>query len=351
MYRISAIAMQENIYNLINKISIRVRQNFNLLVLLAIYLLAISCQIKSDVQTIKLAHGLTEDHAVHKGMVDFANRVKAKSNGKLAIKIYSNGQLGSESQCLELLQIGSLGITKVSAAVMESFAPQYKVVGIPYIFENDEHRYTVYDGSIGREILDSGREYWLKGLCFYDAGSRSFYTKEKPIRTADDLAGMKIRVMKSITANKMISEMGGSPVPIAWGELYTALQQGVVDGAENNPPSFHLSRHYETCKYYTLDKHTSIPDVMVMSTKIWGRLNDDQRRWITEAAKESVVTQRAFWKESEEGSLKVVKEAGIEIIEPDLKSFQEATKSILEEFKEVDELRPLINQIKQLNEK
>lgn len=326
-------------------------KKFNLLVCFSICLLAISCQIKSDVQTIKLAHGLTEDHAVHKGMVDFANRVKSKSDGKLEIKIYSNGQLGSESQCLELLQIGSLGITKVSAAVMESFAPQYKVVGIPYIFDNDEHRFAVYDGSIGREILDSGEEFWLKGLCFYDAGSRSFYTKEKPIRTADDLAGMKIRVMKSNTANKMISQMGGSPVPIAWGELYTALQQGVVDGAENNPPSFHLSRHYETCKYFTLDKHTSIPDVMVMSTKVWYRLNINQQRWISEAAKESVLVQRGYWKESEEASMKVVKEAGIEIIEPDLKSFQEATKKILEEFKKVDELRPLITQIKQLNEK
>ncbi|MEM7109730.1 MAG: TRAP transporter substrate-binding protein [Bacteroidota bacterium] len=319
------------------------------LLILSSYLLVISCRSKSDVQTIKLAHGLTEDHAVHKGMVDFALRVKEKSAGTLEVKVYANGQLGSESQCLELLQIGSLGITKVSAAVMESFAPKYKVVGIPYIFESDQHRYAVYDGEIGREILDSGQEYWLKGLCFYDAGSRSFYTKEKPIRTAEDLKGLKIRVMKSITANKMVSAMGGSPVPIAWGELYTALQQGVVDGAENNPPSFHLSRHYETSKYYTLDKHTSIPDVMVISTKVWERLAVEQQRWIIEAAKESVVTQRGYWKRSEEESLSIVKEAGIEVIEPDLRSFQEATKGILAEFMEDHELRPLIKQIQQSN--
>ncbi|MEM8565888.1 MAG: TRAP transporter substrate-binding protein, partial [Bacteroidota bacterium] len=259
--------------------------------------------------------------------------------------------LGSESQCLELLQIGSLGITKVSAAVMESFAPQYKVVGIPYLFESDQHRYAVYDGVIGRKILDSGQEYWLKGLCFYDAGSRSFYTKERPIKNASDLKGMKIRVMKSITANKMISEMGGSPVPIAWGELYTALQQGVVDGAENNPPSFHLSRHYETCKYYTLDKHTSIPDVMVMSTKIWDRLSHQQQKWVMEAATESVTTQRKFWKESENESLEAVKKAGIQAIIPDLKSFQDATSSILKEFEEDDDLLPLINLIKEVDAK
>jgi len=319
--------------------------------LIGICLSIFSCQTKSNVEVIKLAHSLTKDHAVHKGMVDFADRIKEKSNGTLAIKIYANGQLGSESQCLELLQIGSLGITKVSAAVMESFAPQYQVLGIPYIFENDEHRYAVYDGEVGQEILDSGQDYWLKGLCFYDAGSRSFYTTERPIHTANDLAGMKIRVMKSITANKMISEMGGSPVPISWGELYTALQQGVVDGAENNPPSFNLSRHYETCKYYTLDKHTGIPDVMVMSTKVWDRLTSEQQKWITSAAKESVISQRDYWKASEDESMQIVKDAGIEIIEPDLKSFQDATKDVLAEFMEVEELRPLIIKIKQLNEK
>lgn len=228
---------------------------------------------------------------------------------------------------------------------MESFAPQFKVLGIPYIFKSDDHRNQVYDGPIGDAILDSGKEYWLKGLCFYDAGSRSFYTTEKPIRKAEDLKNMKIRVMKSITANKMISEMGGVPVPIAWGELYTALQQGVVDGAENNPPSFHLSRHYETSKYYTLDKHTSIPDVLVISTIVWDRLTPEQQQWVSEAAKESVSPQRGFWRDSEEKSLAIVRAAGIEVIEPDLESFQEATKTIIEEFKQDEELRPLINRI------
>jgi len=313
--------------------------------------LATSCGENRKVTEIKLAHGLSEDHAVHKGMLDFARRVDRKSEGQLKIKIYPNGILGSESQCLELLQIGSLGITKVSAAVMESFAPKYKVLGIPYIFNNDAHRFAVYDGAVGTEILNSGKEYWLKGLCFYDAGSRSFYTTSKPVKTSEDLNGMKIRVMRSITANKMISEMGGSPVPIDFGELYTALQQGVVDGAENNPPSFHLTRHYEICKYYTLDKHTSIPDVLLISTIVWDRLTEEQQGWVQEAASESVPVQRDFWNESESESLEAVRQAGIEIIEPDLKSFQNATSEILSEFKENEELRPLIEDIKKLGEK
>lgn len=313
--------------------------------------LLFGCSQEGKTTEIKLAHGLSEDHAVHKGMLDFAERVKKKSNGSVSIKIYSNGILGSESQCLELLQIGSLGITKVSAAIMESFAPKYKVLGVPYIFNNDDHRYAMYDGEVGKEVLNSGQEYWLKGLCFYDAGSRSFYTTNKPVKTAADLEGMKIRVMRSITANKMISAMGGSPVPIGFGELYTALQQGVVDGAENNPPSFHLTRHYEICKYYTLDKHTSIPDVLVISTIIWDRLSDQEKKWIQEAALESVPVQRALWKQSEAKSLKAIIDAGIEVIEPDLKSFQEATEEILMEFRESDELRPLIDEIKQQGEK
>lgn len=304
-----------------------------------------TCQKQQDRKEIKLAHGLSEDHSVHKGMVDFANRVREKSGGKLTVRIYANGQLGSESQCLELLQIGSLGITKVSAAVMESFAPQYKVLSIPYLFRSEVHQNKVQDGPIGQEILNSGQEYWLKGLCFYDAGSRSFYTVEKPIRTPEDVAGLKIRVMKSITANKMISAMGGSPVPIAWGELYTALQQGVVDGAENNPPSFHLSRHYETCKYYTLDKHTSVPDVLVMSTIIWDRLSPEEQQWISEAARESVPVQRRYWDESERESLQAVREAGIEIIEPDVSLFRESTRAIREEFKQNEVLRALIEKI------
>ncbi len=318
-----------------------------------IYVLGIigyGCAERSTITEIKLAHGLSEDHAVHRGIVDFADRVYEKSGGALSISIYSNGILGSESQCLELLQIGSLGITKVSAAALESFAPKYKVLGIPYIFNNDKHRDAIYDGPVGREVLDSGLEFGLKGLCFYDAGSRSFYTTHKAVRKAADLKGLKIRVMRSITANKMMSEMGANPVPIDFGELFTALQQGVVDGAENNAPSFHLTRHYETCKYYTLDKHTSIPDVLVIGTQVWDRLTAIQQAWITSAARESVPVQRGYWKISEERSLQAVKEAGIELIEPDLASFQAATKPLLEEFRQSDDLRPLIDRIKDIGE-
>ena len=227
-----------------------------------------TCARREARQTIKLGHGLPEAHPVHKAMLFMAQRVKEKSGGELGVEVYPSGQLGSERECLELLQIGSLGMTKVSAAVMEAFAPSYKVFNLPYLFEDDAHRFAVMNGPIGDQILQDGQKYWLRGLCYYDAGFRSFYSVNKAIASPDDLKGLKFRTQESPTAFALIRSMGGSATPIAWGELYTALQQGVVDGAENNPPSFHLSKHYEVCKYYTMNEHTAVPDVLLVSTKV-----------------------------------------------------------------------------------
>jgi tripartite ATP-independent transporter DctP family solute receptor len=205
----------------------------------------LSCRESEHVTVLKLAHGLAPSHSVHQGMVFMAERVAEKSDGKMRIDVYPSEQLGSERENVEMLQIGSLAITKVSAAIMESFAPSYRVLNLPYIFKSREHTQRVLDSDIGREILLDGEEFWLRGLAFYDSGSRSFYTKDRPINHPDDLQGLKIRVMPSPSAVNMIRALGGSPTPISWGELYTALQGGVVDGAENNPPSFYLSHHFE----------------------------------------------------------------------------------------------------------
>ena len=204
-------------------------------------------------RTLKLAHGLDVNHSVHKAMLKMGEDLAALSGGNLQLEIYPSQQLGTERECLELLQIGSLDMTKVSAGIMENFAPKMKIFGLPFLFRDREHSFKVLDGPLGKQLLDEGEKYWLKGLGYYDAGSRSFYTKEKPINTPEDLFGLKIRVMESVTAMDMVRSLGGSPTPISWGELYTSLQQGVVDGAENNPPSFYLSRHYEVCKFYSLE--------------------------------------------------------------------------------------------------
>ena len=305
----------------------------------------IGCKENKEHKVLKLAHGLDPSHPVHKGMEFMAERLAEKSDGKLTIDIYPSGQLGSEQQSVELLQIGSLAITKVSAAVMESFTRKFKVLGLPYVFTSKEHANKVFDGEIGRELLLGTEEFWIRGLSFYDAGFRSFYTIDKPINSPEDLKGLKIRVMKSQTAMEMVKALGGSPTPISWGELYTALQSGVVDGAENNPPSLYTSHHYEVCKHYSLDEHTCVPDVLIISSKVWKSLSEQEQKWLQEAADESVPVQRKFWAESVEESLRVVQEAGVTIHRPDKTKFADKVQDLLDEYKEDEVLGDLIRRI------
>lgn len=305
-----------------------------------------SCDSLKKQKTIKLAHGLDTNHPVHKAMVFMGKELEKNSKGDLTLEIYPNQQLGSERQCLELLQIGSLDMTKVSAAVMENFSPNMKVLGLPFLFKNKEHTFKVLDGEIGKELLDGGRKYWLKGLGYYDAGSRSFYTKKAPVEQPEDLGGLKIRVMESVTAMNMVSSLGGSPTPISYGELYTALQQGVVDGAENNPPSFFLSRHYEVCKFYSLDEHTTIPDVLIMSTHTWSKLSKNEQNWLQKAADASVKHQRELWAKAETEALEAVKKAGVTVIKPNKLPFQNKVSPMYDDYKDDKEIYKLITRIK-----
>jgi tripartite ATP-independent transporter DctP family solute receptor len=236
-------------------------------------------------------------------------------------------------------------MTKVSAAAMSNFAPEYKVLGIPYLFRDKEHLFRVLEGPTGKAMLEAGSDYLLKGMCFYDAGSRSFYTKERPVNQPSDLNGLKIRVMSDQMSVNMVNALGGSATPMSYGELYTALQQGVVDGAENNPPSFVTSRHYEICKYYSLDEHSSLPDVLVMGTKYWNTLTEEQQGWLQEAADASAVAQKQFWKENVEECMVILKDAGVEIIRPDKSLFAEKAKSVLEEFSSSPEMKKIVEEI------
>ncbi len=324
-----------------------VTRKMQLLTLLSLFLIAtIGCSSDTSVKRIKIGHGLDQSHPVHKAMVYLAERAAEKSKGQLQVSVYPSQQLGTERECLELLQIGSLGMTKVSASVLEGFAPIFKVFSLPFVLRDEAHKFKVFEGEIGRQLLLSTEEYWLRGMCFYDAGSRSFYTKDKPINTPADLEGLKIRTQESPTSVKMVNALGGSATPISWGELYTALQQGVVDGAENNPPSFYLSRHYEVCKYYSLNEHTAVPDVLVISTIVWNDLTQQQQQWLQEAANESYEYQKKLWKESVEESLAAVKAAGVEVIYPDKTPFVEKVKPLIEEYKSEPEVYELIQKIR-----
>ncbi|MDO6438961.1 TRAP transporter substrate-binding protein [Cyclobacterium sp. 1_MG-2023] len=309
--------------------------------------LLVSCSKPGGVRVLKLGHGLDTSHPVHAAMLYLAEKAEEKSDGKMIVQVYPNQQLGTERELVELLQIGSLAMTKVSTAAMEGFAPEIKILGQPYLFKDDAQQARVLEGPIGKQLLAAGEKYWLKGLCFYDGGKRSFYTKDKPVMVPQDIEGLKIRVMESPTAVNMVQSFGGSPTPVSFGELYTALQQGIVDGAENNPPSFVTSRHYEVCKYYSLNEHTAIPDMMIVSTKVWDLLSEEEKTWLQEAADESAVYQYKLWEESVAESMKILEEAGVEVLYPDKEPFRKEAEKVYELMKESDpEMYKLVQEIR-----
>ncbi|GAA5220410.1 TRAP transporter substrate-binding protein [Membranihabitans marinus] len=312
-------------------------------------ILLTSCGGAKDKNTIILAHSLPTSHPVHRALEFLNTELIKNSDGKMELKIYPNGQLGSEREVLELIQIGSVGMTKVSAGTMANFSPKYRVLGVPYLFKDADHGWRVLEGEIGKEILDSGKEYLLKGLCFYDAGSRSFYTKTKPIHSAEDVKGLKIRVMNDNMAIEMVNLLGGSATPMSFGELYTALQQGVVDGAENNAPSVVTSNHYEICKYYSLDRHTFLPDVVVVGTQVWDKLTEEEQGWLMTAAESSLVAEKKYWNEAVEKDMAFLREQGVEIIEPDAESFRVATQPMKDRLRADPKLGELLERIENTN--
>lgn len=274
---------------------------------------------------LKLGHVLDQQHPVHLGMEFMAKRLDALSGGTVELQIFPGGQLGTEPEMIEQLQRGALAMVKTSTAAMEGFVPEMAVFSLPYLFRDEDHYWRVLNGPIGRELLAAGEAHRIHGLCYYDSGSRSFYTLKKPILKPTDIREMKLRVLPSKTARDLITMLGGGPTPVPWGELYTALQQGMVDGAENNPPSFLSSRHYEIAKHFSLDEHTRIPDMVIFSKPIWDSLSPEVRNWVNEAARESVDFQRKLWREKTEEALKVVSDAGVTVYRPDKAPFVAAT--------------------------
>ena len=293
---------------------------------------------------LKLGHTQDTGHPVHLGMEHMKTRLEELSGGRVTIDIYPSSVLGNENQCIEQLQDGSLAMTKTSAAAIENFIPIMSVYSMPYLFRDSDHYWAVLEGEIGKKLLESGESKFLRGLCYYDAGSRNFYTKDKPIKTPDDLKGMKIRVMNSRTAVEMVKAMGGSPTPISFGELYSALSQGIVDGAENNPPSFTSSKHSEVCKHFSLDGHTRVPDILMMSTKVWNNLDPQVQKWVAQAASDSTTYQRKLWEEKTQESLAEAREADVTIYEVDTAAFAAKVAPMFDAIED-EETRELAKQI------
>ncbi len=275
-----------------------------------------------------LAHTLDEQHPVHLAMTRFRDELIRLSGGSMEVEIFANAQLGTERELVELVQLGAISMTKVSSLSLENFAPDMGVYSLPYLFDDSEHQRRVVQSEIGQEILDGLSDILLKGIGHYDAGARSFYMTGGPVNTPADIRGKTLRVLPSEALVKTVETFGGAATPIAFGELYAALQQGVVDGAENNPPSVLSARHHEVSKFYSLDEHVSAPDVVVMSQSVWDSLAPDQQSWAKQAMAASESYQRELWRKASDEALAEIEASGVEINRPDKAPFREAVAEL-----------------------
>jgi tripartite ATP-independent transporter DctP family solute receptor len=282
--------------------------------------------------TLKLAHNLERSHVVHQALDEMAKQVKQLSDGKMTIRIYPSSQMGSARETLELLQNGALDMTKSSASDLESFDNVYAIYNLPFLFKDQAHFNNVVFGNVGKEIMESTKDKGFFALSAYVAGTRSFYAG-KPITKPEDLKGLKIRVQASPTTIKMIELMGGSPTPISFGEVYTAMQQGVVDGAENNVPSWVQTRHIEIAKVFSEDEHASIPDFLVISTKTWNKLTPEQKEILQKAAKYSETYQQKLWTKIDADTRAQAISQGGKIVKVDKAPFRIAVQPLFDEFK------------------
>ena len=299
-----------------------------LLFLLALPLFLWGCGTDDDVTVLRVANSLDVESPVHKSLLRFSERLEELSDGTMRMDIYPSGQLGNERATIELLQLGTLDMSKVSSGVMENFVPEMGVFGLPYLFRDREHLWQTLGGEIGQEILRTAEPYRMLGVAYYDAGFRSFYVNGRDVETPADLDGLKIRVIQSPIFIETINLLGGNATPLAFSEVYGALQQGIVDGAENSPMSLYGMGHYQQVTTYVLDEHSAPPDILLISTHRWNRMSDQQKEWFRQAAAESVELQRELWLRDEGAALDSVRAAGVTVTEVDKTPFREAVAPI-----------------------
>lgn len=294
---------------------------------------------------LKLANALTEDHPTSTALKQFAKEVEDKTEGEVRVRLFLNGVLGDERQVLEQLQNGAVDITRVSAANLENFNPIYRAFNLPYIFRDQDHFYSVMGGPIADEVYQATADSGFVGLTFFDSGARSFYTKSKPINTPEDLAGQKIRVINSNVSIRMVELMGGTPTPLPYGEIYTALQQGVIDGAENNPTALTIGRHGEVAKFYSQDEHQRIPDFLVIANASMEKLSPEQQAIVKEAAVNATASFRELWDQATADAITQAEAEGVTFNKPDPAPFRAKVEPLIAEFKADPQIGPLVTKI------
>lgn len=279
-------------------------------------------------------------------MQKFGELVAEKTGGDVTVQFFPDGQLGGEREMIEMMQGGALDITKVSAGLLESFNPIYGVFPLPYLFNDQDHFYAAMDSAdVMGPVYDSTRDTGFVGLTYYNSGARNFYTVDTPIQSIEDLKGLKIRVLQSPTAIRTIELLGATPVAMGQAEVYTSLQQGVLDGAENNEFALTVARHGEVAKHYSYDGHTRIPDILLIGTATLDRLTEEQRTAVEEAARESTQYHKSLWDAAIESERKkAADDFGVQFYEPDVAPFRDAVAPIYDE--QTDEAKALIQKIR-----
>ena len=287
----------------------------------------------------KLAENQPDSNPVSVAMYKFADLVAEKSNGELKIEVYTGAQLGQEPESIEQVQAGVIEFARVNSVVLANVAKKMGVFTLPYIFKGTEHKFNVLDGPVGQEVAKDLENYGMVGLGYMEAGSRCFYTTEgHKIEKLSDLKGLKIRVQPAPISIKMMELLGATPTPMNYGEVYSALQTGVIDGAENDYVSYETSSHYEVAKYYTVDSHLSPPALLLMNLNTFNSLSPEHQQVIKAAAAEAVAFERKAMLEHEDVSKNKVVEAGVEVIEIDNTEFQNAVQPIYEEYPDFKEM-------------
>jgi tripartite ATP-independent transporter DctP family solute receptor len=262
---------------------------------------------------LRLAETHPQDYPTTKGDYEFARLVKERSGGRIQIEVYYGSQLGQEKAVIEQVQFGAIDMTRVSISPVASFVPKLNAFQMPYLYRDEAHQWKVLKGDIGKNLLASLEPFGFIGLGWFEAGSRNFYNSKRPINKPEDLKGLKIRVQESELMMGLVSAFGAVPTPMAYGEVYSALQTGVVDGAENNWPSYFSTSHYEVAKYFCLDEHTRVPEIIIGSKISLGRLSKADQDLIKQAAMDAIDYQRSEWAKYEQLSIDKVKAGGSQI--------------------------------------
>lgn len=300
----------------------------------------------AQAQTFRSADTHADGYPTVEAVKFMSERLGELSDGRMSIQIFPGRQLGEEKDTIEQTIAGVIDINRVNLAPLNGIAPETAVPALPFIFRSTEHMRTVMDGEIGQEILDALEPHGLVGLAYYDSGARSFYNAVRPIRSPADMAGMKIRVQNSDLFVATMEALGANATPMEFGQVYEALKSGVIDGAENNWPSYESTRHFEVAAHYTLNQHSMSPEVLVMSKATWDGLSAEDRALVRQAARESVPVMRDLWDARVAKSREIVEANGNQIItEVDKQPFIEAMAPVYARFAGTPELASLVARI------